>query len=166
MVYSTSLGFRIIFLVIALFIIVSVISASEGPILARFNGVSVFIVLVCLLGALYLERWIFDRKTNSFERNVGVLFLFSRKSVPLDTLEKVVIYEPGMKYSEKPKYSRMMSRKTALVSVVDKNGTFYKLDLMKGGSVGQGRKIAESLAIFCEIPLEDKTGEVSEDLLR
>ena len=165
LIYSTPLGFRIIFLVIAAFIVFSVLSASEGPLFSRFNGVSIFIVLICLVAALYLERWIFDKEANSFERNVGVLFFYSRKSVPLDSLRRVVLYEPGLKFAERPAYSRWMTRKAALVSVVDEDGTFYKLDMVKGGAVNQGRRIAETLSIFCGIPLEDNTQNVSEDLM-
>ncbi|MBN1686016.1 MAG: hypothetical protein JW852_05140 [Spirochaetales bacterium] len=164
-VYSTSLAFRIVFLVMAVFILVSVISASDGPLLSRFNGISFFIILICLFAALYLERWIFDRKTNSFERNLGILFLYSKKRMPLDTLRKVVLFEPGMKYTDRPKYSRWMARKAALLAIVDEAGVFYKLDMVKGGAVGQGRRIAETLSMFCGIPLEDKTADISEDLM-
>ena len=165
LIYSTSLGFRIIFILMAGFIFISVIAAGTGPLLTRFNGISVFIILISVFAALYLERWSFDKKSNSFEKNVGLLFFHSRSAVPLDTLEKVVIYEPGPKQSEQPKYSRMITRRSALVSIVDKSGNLYKLDLMKGGSVSEGRRIAESLSIFCEIPLVDETGGPSGDRL-
>jgi len=156
-VYATSLGFRIVFMVIAVFIFVSVIAASEGPIFSRFNGVSVAIILICAVAAIYLERWSFDKKTNTFEKNVGLLFYYSRNIVPLDSLVKVVLYEPVKQQSEQNKYSRFVTRKSALVCVVDNAGNIYKLDMMKGGSIAQARKIAESLSIFCEISFEDET---------
>ena len=166
LVYTTPLSFRIVFLAIAVFIIFSVISAAEGPLLARFNGVSLIIILICVFASLYLERWVFDKTTNTFEKNLGVLFYYSRKIIPLDALSKVVLYEPGVKSVERPKYARFMVRKAALVALLDQNGNLYKLDMLKGSSVTQAKKIAESLSMFCEIPLEDKTDDVSEDALR
>jgi hypothetical protein len=164
-VYATSLGFRIVFIFIAVFILISVLLASEGPVITRFNGISVAIILICSIAALYLERWSFDKKTNAFERNVGFLFFYSRKNIPLDSLEKVVLYEPGVAQPEPSKYSRLVTRKSALVCVVDTGGNVYKLDMMKGGSITQARKIAESLSIFCDIPFNDETS-ISSNTLR
>lgn len=163
-VYATSLGFRIVFIFIAVFIFISVLIASEGPVLSRFNGISVAIILICTVAALYLERWSFDKQANSFEKNVGFLFYYSRKSIPLDALEKVVLYEPGLAQPEPSKYSRFAARKSALVCVVDTDGNVYKLDMMKGSSITQARKIAESLSIFCDIPFNDETNISSNKL--
>lgn len=158
--YATSLGFRIVFICIAVFIFVSVLSASDGPVFSRFNGISIFIILVCSFASLYLERWSFDKATNTFEKNVGLLFFYSRNKVPLDSLQKVVLYEPGIKQQEGPKYGKLMStvtRKSALVCIVDSSNNIYKLDMMKGASITQARQIAESLSIFCNIPFVDET---------
>lgn len=164
LVFSTPLGFRIIFFAIAFIIIFSVASASEGPFFARFNGISLFIILICLAAALYLERWIFDKQANIFERNVGIYFLFSRKKIPLDRLDKVILREIGMKRENQSSKAGLLTRvvrRTAMLSIEDKDGDLYKLDIIKGGSVREARVSAEKLSAFCGIPLEDDLGDLS-----
>ncbi len=163
MVYSTSIGFRVVFLGTALVIILSIASVSEGPFLARFNVFSLIILFVCLFAALYLERWTFDKKANLFEKNIGILLLYARKKAPLDSLQKVVLHEPVVKFADRPKLLRWTSRKTALLSVVDRDAKVHRLDVVSGGSVREARRSAERLSVFCGIPLEDETEELAAD---
>jgi hypothetical protein len=158
LVYSTSIGFRIVFLLTAGIIIASVASVGEGSFFERVNFVALIIIGFCLFAALYLERWIFDKKTNGFEKNVGLVFFHSRRRHPLDALQKVVLEEPGWKINERAKMLRWMSRRTAILSVVDRDGRVYGLDMVKGGSVREVKKSAELLSDFCGIPLEDHLG--------
>lgn len=162
LVYSTSIGFRFLFLITAGIIIASVASVGEGAFLERINFVALIIIGICLFAALYLERWVFDKKTNRFEKNVGIVFFHSRRRYLLDTLQKVVLQELGVKYGDRPKMQRWMSRRTAMLSVVDREGNVYRLDMVKGGSVREVRKSAELLADFCGIPLEDHLGDLSD----
>jgi hypothetical protein len=165
LVFSTPLGFRIVFFAIAVIIIVAVASASEGPFFARFSGFAYIIIFGCLLSGLYLERWIFDKRQNIFEKNVGLYFLFSRKHIPLDTLKKVILREIGMKrntdLSAKPGLLTRVARRTALFCLEDKNGELYKMDILKGGSIQSARLTAQKLSAFCEIPLDDDLGDLT-----
>ena len=161
MVYSTSVGYRLVFCVTALIIILGVASVAGKSFFDSFNVFSCIIIGVCLFAALYLERWIFDKETNLFESNVGILFVYSRKKRSLDTLQKVVLQELGVNYTHKPKLLRWTSRKTAMLSVVDRDGNVYGLDMVKGGSVREARISAEKLSTFCGIPLEDNLGDLS-----
>jgi hypothetical protein len=165
LVYATPLAFRIVFFAIALVIFVSVVSASDGPFFSRFNGLSTFIILTCLVAALYLERWIFDKQANMFERNVGIYFLFSRKKIPLDRLEKVILRELGVKrgdqQTEKIGLLSRVTRRTAMIAIEDKDGELYKLDIVKGGTVRVARAYVQKLSAFCDIPFEDNLGDLS-----
>ena len=154
MVYSTSSGFRLVFAAIALVLVVSVRQPSVV--------VMVFLVL-SVFGALYLERWIFDKEANLFEKNVGILFLHTRKQLPLDRLERVVLREVGPSHRERPRMVRAMSRAAAIFSVVDHDGTSYGLDMVKGASLKEIRSSAEKLAKFCEIPFDDQGPQTEED---
>lgn len=147
MVYSTSIGFRVVFAVIAVFLIVSV--RQLNVVVGIFLALSVF-------GALYLERWIFDKDANLFEKNVGILFLHTRKRLPLDRLERVVLREVGPAHHERPRMVRAISRAAAILSVVDCDGKSYGLDMVKGTSLQEIRKSAAKLAGFCGIPFEDQ----------
>lgn len=166
LVYETPILFRIVFAAIAIVIFVSVVSASEGPFFTRFNGISVSIILICLAASLYLERWVFDRQTNTFERNVGLYFWHSSKRTGLDNLEKVILKEIGMKRkaADNPKSIGLLSRvarRTAMLCIEEKSGEVYKLDIVKGGSVNGARVNAQKLSAFCEIPLDDDLGDLS-----
>lgn len=147
MVYSTSVGFRVVFAVIAVFLIVSV--RQLNVVVGIFLALSVF-------GALYLERWIFDKDANLFEKNVGILFLHTRKRLPLDRLQRVVLREVGPAHHERPRMVRAISRAAAILSVVDCDGKSYGLDMVKGTSLQEIRKSAAKLAGFCGIPFKDQ----------
>ena len=147
MVYSTSIGFRIVFAVIAVFLMVS---------MRQPNVVVIIFLALSVFGALYLERWVFDKKSNVFEKNVGLLFLHTRKKLPLDRLQRVVLREVGPAHHERPRMVRAISRATAILSVVDRDGTSYGLDMVKGASLREIRDSAAKLAEFCDIPFEDQ----------
>jgi hypothetical protein len=160
MVYSISVGYRIIFLAIAGVIIGSISFFGVGSLFERINIGTLVIVLICLFAALYQERWIFDKNSNRFEKNFGIAFFYSRRRYPLDTLAKVVLQEPGLKYKEKPTLIRWVSPRSAILSIVDRNGTVYRLDMAKGGSARELRQFAERLSEFCGVPLENHLGDL------
>ena len=91
MVYATSNAFRVIFLGIALPILVTVLIASKG---FPFQHANIFVLVlcaVCLLSGLFLERWVFDKGSNLFEKHVGLIFLYWTGRRPLDALQRVVL---------------------------------------------------------------------------
>ncbi len=163
LVYATSVGFRVVFSVTALVIILSIAAVSGGSFFSRLNIFSLIIVAVCLFAALYLERWVFDRSANLFEKDVGILFVYARKKAPLDALSKVVLQGPVVRQEDTPALLRWTSRKTVMLSVVGRDARVYRLDMLSGGSARDVRRSAERLSVFCAIPLEDNTGLKGED---
>ena len=153
LVYSTSIGFRVVFAAIAVFLIVS---------MRQPNVVVIIFLALSVFGALYLERWVFDKDSNLFEKNVGLLFLHTRKKLPLDRLQRVVLREVGPAHHERPRMVRAVSRATAILSVVDRDDNTYGLDMVKGASLREIRNSAARLAEFCDIPFEDQ-GPVQDD---
>ena len=147
MVYSTSSGFRIVFAIIAGFLIFS----SQG----RPGIILIILIALSALGALYLERWVFDKENNLFEKNVGLLFLHSRNRQPLDQLDKVVLREVGPAYQDRPRMMKAVSRQAAILSIIDGTGTNHGLDMIKGSSLREARDTAQKLATFCDIPFDD-----------
>ena len=147
MVYSTSSGFRIVFAIIAGFLIFS----SQG----RPGIILIILIALSALGALYLERWVFDKDSNLFEKNVGLLFLHTRNQQPFDQLEKVVLREVGPAYQDRPRMMKAVSRQAAILSIVDGTGTNHGLDMIKGSSLREARDTAQKLATFCDIPFDD-----------
>ncbi len=155
MVYSTSIGFRITFLGVLLIILLSIASVPEGSFVSRLNAVSVTLIGLCLFASLYLERWVFDRKANLFEKNVGILPLYWRRKTPLDALQKVVFHEAGPKTDDRPRLLGRVPGRIAVLFVVDRDARSYRLDTARGGAVREMRRSAERLSAFCSIPLED-----------
>ena len=147
MVYSTSSGFRIVFGVIAGFLMFS----SQG----QPGVILIILIALSLLGALYLERWVFDKDANLFEKNVGLLFLHTRKKQSLDQIEKVVLREVGPAYQDRPRMMKAVSRQAAILAIVDRSGTNHGLDMIKGSSLREARDSAQKLAKFCDIPFDD-----------
>ena len=163
LVYSTPIAFRVGFAVVALVIVLCVAAVPEGPFFQRFNAVSLSLIGVCLVAALYVERWTFDKASNRFERNVGILPIYWRKRRPLDSLRKVVLREHGLTQSDRPALFRVTPRGAAVVYVVDQDDRAYRLDLARGSSARMARRYAEMLSAFCVIPLEADAPSVDPD---
>jgi hypothetical protein len=161
MIYSTSMGFRVVFFFTAFLVILCVASVSEGPFFSRVNILPLVIVVACILAGLYLERWTFDKRANVLEKNIGMVFLYARKIMPLDSLQKVVLHAPLADDTAKPRLMSWSQRGVATLAVADRSGTLFKLDMVRGGSARELRKSAEKLSAFCVIPLEDDSGKLS-----
>ena len=158
--YATPLGFRILFLAIAAFLTLSAGAAAEEP-FYEWPPVLLGIILICALAAAYLERWTFDQDTGVVERNVGLLFWHSRNQTALSDLHCVSLTEPGLAYNERPQMMRALSRRTAVLALVDRAGKTLPLDLVKGSTIQQARQLAARVAEFCGITFEDHLGNAA-----
>lgn len=154
LVYSTSPFFRVVFFAAAVIVALAVLSASSGPLLMRFNLLSTIIILVCLASGLYVERWVFDTGANRFERHLGVLFLYARKRVELDSLRTIVLYEYRPPDREHLRTLGARRRPFAELSVVDAASREYRLDTIRGPAALALRHTAERLSDFTGIPME------------
>jgi len=160
-----STGFRLIFLSIAVIILAALVMTSSPPLFHNANIFPLSLCGICLLASLYLERWIFDRGLNLFERNVGLMFLFKRRQQSLDELRRVLLsqYQQGYERSanlREPHGSgsrkrRMFSRVFVTLGVEDEQARIYKLDVASAVHIGDIRKNARAIADFCGIPLVD-----------
>ena len=162
-----STGFRLIFLGIAAIIFAALIMTSSTPLFHPTNIFPMFLCGICLLASLYLERWIFDRRLNLFERNVGLLFLFKRSRQSLDELRRVLLsqYQRGYARSanvreppgsaRQPRKRRGFSRVFVTLGVEDEQARIHKLDIANAVHIGEIRKNARGIADFCRIPLAD-----------
>lgn len=155
-VYSTSIGFRMVFLAIALLILLPLLTFSDGSLFNRANIVALALCAICLLASMFLERWIFDKESNLFEKNVGLLLYYRRMRKPLNTLRKVIISESRRSVDVKTRTASPVSRRTVALYLQDRDGRVYQLDLVRGfGGAEKIRRTAARLSDFCGIPLED-----------
>ena len=104
---------------------------------------------------MYLERSVFDKELNKFEKHFGLLFIFSRLSRPLNSLKSVSLKEFKSNSNEaNDGKTSMMSRKYASLTVVTANKEIIKIDMAKSSGTKELLKTAEEISKFCEIPLD------------
>jgi hypothetical protein len=162
-----STGFRMVFLAIGVIILAALVSTASTPIFHRANTVPLILCAICFLASLYLERWIFDRKLNLFEKQVGLLFLYGRKKQNLDELSRVLLYQFRKGYAKPPKEEQereqgpfrrrgLLSRTYITLGVEDSHGKILKLDIAKGAHLTEMRKNGGRIAEFCGIPFMDE----------
>ena len=153
--YSTSTSFRIMCFSSGAILLYIILKEAEQPFDLNSNLVGLSITLICFVSAMYLERSVFDKESNKFEKHFGLFFLYSRLSRPLNSLESVSLKEFNSNSSEandgKPS---MMSRKYASLTIVTANKEIYKIDIAKSSGTKELLKTAEEISKFCEIPLE------------
>lgn len=66
---------------------------GEGPLIDRINIKILLILCMSLYAILFVDRWIIAKGKNQFEKQTGVIFLFSRKVFPLESLQKVLFLD-------------------------------------------------------------------------
>ena len=154
--YATPLSFRVVCAAVAIIIFLSVALVPGGTLLSRLGVVPLVLICLCAFGALYLDRWTFDKAANVFQQDVGILLLHARRRRPLDSLRKVVLFQRGSGAGEHPSVLGPRARGTVVLSVVDRDGRVFKLNLSRGGGTRALRVYAERLAAFCSVPLEQQ----------
>ena len=175
LVYSTSIGFRMVYLSIALLIFLPLITYSDGSIFKSANIIALSLCAICLLSSLFLERWVFDKDSNFFEKNVGLILLYGKKRRPMDTLQSVVLDEfrkgdrgdnvkPRRQSLFGHRTQSLIAHRTIVLYLQDRDGEVYKLDIVRGLGLEKLRKQAERLSDFCGIPFEDRLPSPSETL--
>jgi len=82
---SLPLRFRVLFFIIAGFICLGLIISGQ------FHPTPMVIILISVASALYNESWRFDGKLETVEHRFGLVFLFKRTVIALDTIQAVTI---------------------------------------------------------------------------
>ena len=162
-VYSVTFAFRVPFILIVFAIFYGIFIIGEGPLIDRINIIILLILCMSLYAILFVDRWIFDKGKRQFEKHTGVIFIYSRKVFPLESLQKVLfLYSAGDQTSARSFLQRGNQGRVAL-SLLDNAETVHELGIVSGSSIKRMQKTAEQLAIFCEIPLELNDDEFSAD---
>lgn len=150
---TTALGFRLVFVGIALALGIGVLWFSHWRVVGG-TYVPLFVVLgLCLFAALFLERWTFDRSLNSIERNFGLVFLYFRTTIPLDSLRAVKLRGLRSSFPLGRFSPSMPMQQTVALAVEDNAGRTYVLDVARGHSGARVSDTAWRLSEFCRIPL-------------
>ena len=166
------------FFILSCFVFLSSILSED-----KQGSYTIPLVLVCVtgLGALYEERWIFDKDRNILENRFGLLILSRKKRFPLTQLARVeldsftkghMVETRGTLEDEQTPNLPQTSPKAHLHSllkapqrrymyriirlrVVDKDEKVYVLDSTRAHRFEEFRLTGRKIAGFCAIPFKE-----------
>ena len=153
------------FVAIALFQIVSAAAAAEAP-FYRWPPLLLGIIVVCVLAATYLERWVFDTRSRAMERNLGPLLGHTRNRTPFSELARVMLREAGPADEQRSRVMQAVSRRAAIVAIEDRVGKSHPLDPVKGAKIQEARKLAERVATFLRHSVRGHCGRFAGGIIR
>ncbi len=174
LVLTMTIGFRVMFFAIALFIAIGLYSVQTVAV------VPVIILFVSCLAGLYNEAWYFNKKSGIVEHRFGLLFLFKRKTYALADIGRVEVrsFTRGSLTSSMSSREKELSEPEEEPKSVDpspfKRGgrmvpplqlselnlrlqdrQTVNIEMTKARNTDQFYKKAELLALFLEKPLID-----------
>ena len=155
--YSTSTSFRVLCFSSGVILLYIILKEAEQPFNFNENLIGLSITLICFVSAMYLERLVFDKESNQFEKHFGLLFGYFRLARPLDSLECISLNEFNGNSSGANKIKpSILSRNYASLTIVTANKEIFKIDMAKSSGTKELLKTAEEISKFCEIPLVNK----------
>jgi hypothetical protein len=164
------------FFLVSCFVLLSgLLLSDKDPLVLREHTVPLILVCLTGLGALYNEKWIFDKNRNIFENHFGLFILSRKQSIPLDGLVQVELdaFTPGPlvdteEARERPsgsgshfggvfldRFVRAPQRQILRLRVVDKQEKIYVLDSARAHRVEEFRRRGRRIADFCSIPFRE-----------
>ena len=157
--YGIAPGFRILFFLISGVIIFSLFYTQTEGLFRPPNLIPIVLTLLCLIAALYNERWIFDRTGNTVVQQTGLIMIYRSKRLKLEALRAIEL--SGFRMGEVAKSGKggLFNRTLVTLALHDTDGKIHKLDIVKAVHLKEIRLAAQQLADFCGIPLEDKAGD-------
>ncbi|MCD6396370.1 MAG: hypothetical protein J7L71_02405 [Spirochaetaceae bacterium] len=143
--------FRILFLFIVIIlsagIFVSDISTSG-------QWIPILIIIVCITGALYEEKWIFNKSKNTICYISGTLVINKKKIYKFDNIENFKI--SGEFHSENEGKLNRLRKKMAKFSLIFKSGEVMDIDITTGKTTSEELIIkAKKIANYCGIQLTE-----------
>lgn len=141
--------FRIAFIAVGLFLILGMMLA------AKFEVGATVIVAVCILGALYDERWDFDATRRVVARKIGVLFLHGGRSYAFDDITSVSVrrYQRFGTAVRGPGDRRHTGSELVQLGLDLTNGATVVIETRKVRSWDPNDDLARSIAEMCETEL-------------
>jgi hypothetical protein len=142
--------FRIMFLFIAALLAAGIYAVGPGSIR---QWIPILIMLACIAGALYEEKWIFDKSGNKIEYHSGIMFISRKKSYKLEEVEVFKITGDFHKANE-GRLNRLR-KKMIKFSLILNSGDVLDIDITTGRTVSiELREKAERIAAHCGVVLE------------
>lgn len=109
-------------------------------------------------GALFRDRWVWDRSSNRMQRQKGVLFWYRKKDVMISELTCVAIsrlrQEPSLLPARHGEGVEERFTYTYMLSVFDSQDNQYRIETFKGITYDRLQQHATAIAKVCDIPIE------------
>lgn len=133
---------------------------AGGP---RLVALAVF--TLCLLAALYDDRWVFDGNKKKVTRRFGLPFAARETSLDMASLRRVIVggrilaraASTGAGAGADPEQPRCAIGSFASLCLEDASGNRHRLERYGGARAGELRAVAAEIAALCNVPLEDRT---------
>lgn len=142
--------FRIIFLFIAFLLAAGIYATGPGS--AR-QWIPILIMLACIAGSLYEEKWVFDKSGDKIEYHSGIILISRKKIYKIEEAEVFKITGDFHRTNE-GKLNRLR-KKMVKFSLILNSGDVLDIDITTGRTVSIELKgKAERIAAYCGVELE------------
>ncbi len=124
------------------------------------RAVALSIFALCLLAALYDDRWVFDGNKKKVTRRFGLPFAARETSLDMASLRRVIVggrIVSGGRSGSDAERPRCGAGSFASLCLEDAAGNRHRLERYVGSRAGELRAVAAEIAAFCALPLEDQT---------
>jgi len=141
--------FRLMFLFIITLLSAGVFVSGIG---AHGQWITIIIILACIGGAFYEEKWIFNKSKNTICYISGTLVINKKKIYKFDNIENFKI--SGEFHSENEGKLNRLRKKMAKFSLIFKSGEVMDIDITTGKTTSEELIIkAKKIANYCGIQL-------------
>lgn len=149
MVISFPLYYRLIFLLIALLILMSMILNQSTPLFP-----TIIFILSCL-GALYNESWIFDNSHKTVEKRFGLLIFYRSEKIRFDMIHSVTLnnWKTFEKQDLSQKYTLINPGSYAALSLETEHKTHH-IEIIKIKNKERLVKKAQKISDYCGIEFD------------
>ncbi len=134
------------------------LGAPEGTVrqLSRRDILPLVILALTLLGALYVERWVFDRPGRRVIYQIGLLPLRRTRVYPLSELRAVELHLSGGPSSAGGR-GRPVLRAVLTLSLRGRDGSVHRLETYRLHAKSRASATAVRIAEACGLPMVDRS---------
>lgn len=141
-----------------LILLAVILTAPEGDrrLFAPGNTAPLIVCLLSLLGALYHERWLFDRPQDQVTHQYGLLFAHANRRQRLSEMSRIELeqFAKGQAAgSEPPRGLLFRAGRVLTLSLHGKDGTVHRLETYPASQRPRVLPAARLLAEYCGLPL-------------
>ena len=141
--------FRLLFLFIVILLSAGVFVSDIG---ISGQWIPILVIMVCIAGALYEEKWIFNKSKNTICYISGTLIINKKKIYKFDNIENFKI--SGEFHSENEGQLNRLRKKMAKFSLIFKSGEVMDIDITTGKTTSEELiNKAKKISSYCGIQL-------------